>query len=155
MRVQEFQEQVLQEKIPSIEKEVIDNKIMQLEKDIHSLYIRFLNHVHIVEVAINRELIVDFNLINRLNIEHIEVMKEYNYIQLQFDFLQKMHPDYDFESVIDFSEMERQKFKLNKVIEDFNLRFSTVTKIQPLYTVQDCKMQAKAQAVDAYNRLIN
>lgn len=153
LRNQELKENILQEDVSEEEKEEIDKKIEELETTIHNLFIRFLNHANTVERAIQREKIVDFNLINMLNEEHIDVMEEYISVIKRFKSLKKKHPKYDFDSVIDFSEMERQKMKLNDAILDFNLRFSAITKIQPLYKIEDCRLIAKEREDDLYSSI--
>lgn len=153
LRNQDLKESVLQEKVSEEEKKEVEEKIAELEIDIQNLFAGFLNHAKMVERTIQREKIVDFKLINALNEEHVNTMKEYNAVLERFDALKRQHPNYISNCNIDFSKMERQKQKLNTVINNFNLRFSAITKICPLYEVDDCIILAMEQVEDFYRKM--
>lgn len=138
---QELKEQIFHEKISDEEKEKIDKDITKLEIQIHDLYVRFLNQTNIIKTAASKEEYINSKVINVSNKKHIGALTLYLTIQIIFEDLKEAHPDYSFENVIDFSDMERQKLKLNKAIDDFNFRLLD-SKIK-LWTVDECTTEAK------------
>lgn len=89
-----------------------------------------------------KECYMNPRIIHGLNNDHIDALTSYVSLHAGFDNLKKNNPDYDFESVIDFVDMERQKLKLNKVINDFNFRLLSDSRIK-LWTVDECMTEAK------------
>lgn len=135
---------ILQEEYSPEELEKINNQIDSLEEDINSLYTKFLNHTNIILTLLRKENIYNFNIINRVNHEHISTMMEYNTVVSVFNRLKKTYKDYDFDKVIDFSEMEKQKQKLNIQIKKFNEKFLKDLNIR-LLSVYDCEAEARQE----------
>lgn len=135
---------ILQEEYSPEELEKINKQIDSLEEDINSLYTKFLNHTNIILTLLRKENIYNFNIINRVNHEHISTMMEYNTVVSVFNRLKKTYKDYDFDKVIDFSKMEKQKQKLNIQIKKFNEKFLKDLNIR-LLSVYDCEAEARQE----------
>lgn len=142
LQMQYLKEHTLQEKVDPYEKEEIDSSIANLEVEIQDLFVQFLNYTNIVKTTLRQTHIIDFNIINVLNTEHIDTMGIYEGVIMKFKKLEQKYSDYNFKAVLDFSKMEHQKQQLDIAINEFNLMFSAVTKIRPLYSTNDCRVMA-------------
>lgn len=135
---QTLKEIVLSEKISEEEKVEIEDKIAKLEIDIENVFIELLNCTNLILTLLERGGIFNFNMINKINREHIEAMHHYENIISEFRLLEKHYTDYNFTNVIDFSKMEKQKVLLNNSIGKFNSKFLSASNIK-LFSVYDCE----------------
>lgn len=146
---QELKEQVLNEQLSEEEKKALFEEAKKLEKKIHSLYNNFLNHARIVTRILEREMIVDFNIINKLNDIHVDIMQSYRYVEVQLESLAKNYPDYDgdFYVLVDFPKMEAQRKSLDVAIAKFNMRFCTDLGAC-LYSTKEARAEAFQQGCE-------
>lgn len=146
---QELKEQVLNEQLSEEERKALFEEAKKLEKKIHSLSNNFLNHARIVTHILERELIVDFNIINKLNDIHVDTMQSYRYVEAQLESLVKNYPDYDgdFYVLVDFPKMESQRKSLDVAIAKFNVRFCTDLGVC-LYSTKEARAEAFQQGCE-------
>lgn len=140
---QEFKEQILHEKVSLKEKESLKIEIKSLSQRVKDLYTMFLNQTSIVETAVkNAKQYINEITVGYLNDDHLKTFLKYVPAIKSFQHLEKSYPDYNFKKIINVSAMDRQKFKLNKAIDDFNFRLLSDSKVK-LMTADECIAEAE------------
>lgn len=137
---QSIKENYLKDKVTEEEKREIEEKIANLEIDIQNTFVALLNQTNVLIRLLQVGSVFDFNIINKLNKEHIEAIFYYDNTIKQFELLKNHYSDYDFDKVIDFSKMENQKIKLNIEIRKFNQKFLAGLDFQ-LLSIYDCEKE--------------
>lgn len=135
---QTLKEVLLSEKVSEEEKAEIESKIAKLEISIENVFIELLNCTNLILTLLERGGIFTFNMINKINREHVEAIHHYENVISEFKLLEKHYTDYNFANVVDFSKMEKQKVLLNNSISKFNLKFLSASDIK-LFSVYDCE----------------
>lgn len=141
---------ILQERYSQKELEEVSEKISKLEKDINTLFLKFLNHTNVIITLLSEENLYNFNIVNKINHEHISTMMEYEATFSIFNRLKKEYKDYSFNDIIDFSKMETQKITLNNQIQKFNEKFLNNLNVK-LLSVYECEKEAKQEFLKSWD----